>query len=338
METVRRKMSLNKIAIVGAGTWGTAIGCVLSSNTKNHVVIWSPTGRNLGFLRKRIHPNLKGHPLPDSLIFTDSLQEAADNAQMIIMAVSSDYLIVTLEKCRNHVSADQVIVSVVKGLNADNLEVPSQTIGNFFPENDVVVLTGPSHAEEVIHDLPFGLQMASLSDEAMDKTSEVFSHCNLYLPRSHDVVGAQLGGALKNILAIGYGIGRQLALGANFTALLATCGLQEIKNLAMAKGGREDTFLGLSGFGDLLTTIGSPHSRNRLFGELIGSGYEYHAAIQKVGMVVEGVNALEAALKIGAQANIKIPIIQLIEEVVTGKKKPEVFASLVEELKRSNYC
>ncbi len=330
----RLKMSKNVITVLGAGTWGTAIASVLAISSANEVKVWTPTGRNLSFLRKQIHPNLKDFIVPAQLFFTDDLQDALIDSSIVIFAVSSEHLSEVVERCASCVSEKQVLISLVKGLDCETLKVPSQIISEAFPKNKLVVLTGPSHAEEVILLKPFGLQMASHCNDAMDLVARLFSHIPVYLPRTDDVLGAELGGALKNILAIGYGVSMGLSIGANFNALLATIGLEEIKRIIIAQGGKADTVLSLCCFGDLLTTIGSPHSRNRLFGELLGQGFDSNTAKFKVGMAVEGVNAIKGALKIAKQHDVHVPIIILIDDIMEGKRKLADFPDVIQDLKK----
>ncbi|MCD8340173.1 MAG: hypothetical protein LUC43_08265, partial [Burkholderiales bacterium] len=232
---------------------------------------------------------------------------------------------------------ENILISLVKGLNDQTLQVPSQTISKYLPQNELVVLTGPSHAEEVVKGLPFGLEMASKSNSAMNRVVEIFEHVPVFLPRTSDVIGAELGGALKNILAIGYGISKGMSLGANFNALLATLGLKEIRSLILAGGGKEETVLGLCCFGDLLTTIGSKHSRNRKFGELIGQGVPFEEALNEVSMVVEGVNAIKGALKIARNDGLRVPIIELVDEIMEGRRKLSDFPKLIDTLKQIHY-
>ncbi len=326
--------SKNVITVLGAGTWGTAIASVLSLSSSNEIRVWTPTGRNLNSLRKQVHPNLKNFIVPAQLFFTDNLQEALAGSSIVIFAVSSEHLLEVVDRCASYISEQQVLISLVKGLDCETLKVPSQLIGQILPKNKLVVLTGPSHAEEVIQLKPFGLQMASHCNEAMDLVVQLFSHVPVYLPRTDDVLGAELGGALKNILAIGYGISMGISVGANFNALIATIGLEEIKRIIIAKGGKNDTVLSLCCFGDLLTTIGSPHSRNRLFGELLGQGFDSNTAKFKVGMAVEGVNAIKGALRIAKQNDLQLPIITLIDDIMEGKRKLSDFPDVIQDLKK----
>ncbi len=327
-------MPQSYITVLGAGTWGVAVGSVLAFSPSNNVVIWSPTGRNLPLLRTGVHPKLAGFRIPSQIQFPTDYQLALEKADFVFFAVSSDHLETVLKRISSAIKEDQILISLVKGLNDHTLQVPSETIAKYLPHNRLVVLTGPSHAEEVVKGLPFGLEMASKSNDAMDMVSEIFAEVPVFLPRTHDVIGAELGGALKNILAIGYGISRGMGLGANFNALLATLGLKEIRSIIVAKGGKEETVLSLCCFGDLLTTIGSKHSRNRKFGELIGEGVPLNIALKEVSMVVEGINAIKGALKIARKDSLKVPIIELVDEIMEGKRSLADFPKLISTLKQ----
>ncbi|WP_303045551.1 NAD(P)H-dependent glycerol-3-phosphate dehydrogenase [Turicimonas muris] len=255
------------------------------------------------------------------------------NADIVIFAVSSKYLRPSIEVVKPFIKESQLLISVIKGLEPLTLLVPSQIIQEAFPHNSVAVLSGPSHAEEVIKGEPFGMQLASVDLRAVELIRKAFNKANVYLPATDDLIGTQLGGALKNIIAIGYGIALEQGLGTNFYSMLVTAGMADLRNLAVAGGAAPETLMGLGGLGDLITTIGSPYSRNRKFGQLLGSGISVEKALQQVGMVVEGVNAMEGALELAQEKQVSIPVINFINNIIKKRISPTKMKGLVQLLK-----
>lgn len=325
---------MKRIAVIGAGSWGTALAVMLSSSG-NQVKVLSLTRRNLISLRSGYHPNFEDFLLPKAILFTQDIEVALKEAEMIIFAVSSKYLRETINSVKAFINSNQILISVIKGLEPVTLLLPSQIIEEFFPQNPIAVLTGPSHAEEVIKSKPFGLQLASTDASTIKKIREAFCNMNVYLPSTNDLIGCQLGGALKNIIAIGYGIALEQRLGTNFYSMLVTVGMADLRNLAVAGGAKPATLTGLSGLGDLITTISSPYSRNRKFGQLLGSGISVEQALEQVGMVVEGLNALEGALELAHKNKVSIPVIEFIDGIIEKKIKPSDMRNLVQMLKET---
>ncbi|MEY8455485.1 NAD(P)H-dependent glycerol-3-phosphate dehydrogenase [Turicimonas muris] len=321
-----------KITVIGAGSWGTALAVILSK-AENQVKVLSLTKRNLISLRSGYHPNFEGLLLPKEVEFTQSVEDSLVNADIVIFAVSSKYLRPSIEVVKPFIKESQLLISVIKGLEPLTLLVPSQIIQEAFPHNSVAVLSGPSHAEEVIKGEPFGMQLASVDLRAVELIRKAFNKANVYLPATDDLIGTQLGGALKNIIAIGYGIALEQGLGTNFYSMLVTAGMADLRNLAVAGGAAPETLMGLGGLGDLITTIGSPYSRNRKFGQLLGSGISVEKALQQVGMVVEGVNAMEGALELAQEKQVSIPVINFINNIIKKRISPTKMKGLVQLLK-----
>lgn len=323
-----------KITVVGAGSWGTALAVVLSK-AGNQVKVLSLTSRNLISLRTGYHPNFEGILLPKAIDFTQNVASAISDSEIVIFAVSSKYLRSTIELVRPFIKQNQLLISVIKGLEPVTLLVPSQIITQSFQNNSVAVLTGPSHAEEVIKGEPFGLQLAAHDETSVSMIRSAFRSANVFLPATTDMIGCQLVGALKNIIAIGYGIALEQALGTNFNSLLVTEGMSDLRNLAVAGGADSETLLGLGGLGDLFTTVSSPYSRNRKFGQLLGSGISTEQALEQVGMVVEGLNALEGALELAKKKKVSIPVIDFIDDIIQKRIPPSQMKYLVQFLKET---
>lgn len=320
------------ITIVGAGTWGTAIAAILAKGG-NNVRVLTLTGRNLIALKSGYHPNFEGILLPSSIRFGNDPEISLKDADFVIFAVSSGYLRATLDRLQHEIDKNQILISVIKGIEKKTLYVPTEIISSYFPSNHVAVLSGPSHAEEVIKGEPFGLQLASEDFCVVNPIRKIFDKCNVYLPATRDVAGVQLGAALKNIIAIGYGMALEQSLGTNFYSLLVTAAMSDLMKLAEAGGAKQETLIGLSGFGDLITTIGSPYSRNRKFGQLLGSGITVEQALEQVGMVVEGLNAMQGALELADRKEVKIPVIRFINDLIQQKYAPSEIKNLVQMLK-----
>ena len=305
------------IAILGAGGWGLGIAVLLNNNGHN-VTMWSAVEREVNMLKEERENkvSLPGIKISENVHITADMKEAVDNKDMIIMAVASSYVRQTAAKLKEFVKKDQIIVNVAKGIEEKTLYTLTDVISEEIPDADVAVLSGPSHAEEVGRGIPTTCVAGAATRETAEYIQNIFmSDCfRVYI--SSDVLGIELGGALKNVIALAAGIADGLGYGDNTKAALITRGIGEIGRLGVAMGAKFETFCGLTGIGDLIVTCASMHSRNRRAGILIGKGYKMDDAMKEVNMVVEGVYSAKAALELGKKYNIQMPIIEKVNEIL----------------------
>ncbi len=307
-----------RICIMGSGSWGMALAIQLQKNAHD-VTIWTHTAASRQQLAQtRCNEKLlPGIQLPDEIFITCDIAET-EKADMVLLAVPSFAVAETAEKLSNHLRPGAVVVNVGKGLDAAHGFCRfSQTISQVLcKKNDVVVLTGPTHAEEVARNIPTTIVAASKSQTAAELVQESFMNDSFRVYTSSDVIGAELGGAFKNIIALGAGIADGMGLGDNSKAALMTRGLTEIARLGVALGARQNTFAGLTGMGDLIVTCTSMHSRNRRAGMLIGQGVAVKEAMQQIGAVVEGYYATEAGYFLAQSAKVSMPITEMMYQVL----------------------
>lgn len=309
-----------KIGMIGAGSWGTALSWLLSNNG-HEVIVWSALADEIGMLKRdHEHKSMPGVILQENVAFTTDLEEAVQGRDILVLAVASPYTRSTARRMRNIVADGQIIVNVAKGIEEKSLKTLSQIIEEEIPQADVAVLSGPSHAEEVGKGLPTTIVVGARTKKTAEFIQGVFMSPVFRVYTSPDVLGIELGAALKNVVALAAGIADGLGYGDNTKAALITRGITEIARLGTAMGGRFETFCGLSGIGDLIVTCASMHSRNRRAGILIGKGYTMEAAMAEVKMVVEGVYSAKAALALAQKYNVQIPIIEQVNEVLFGGK------------------
>lgn len=316
------------IAILGAGTWGTALARVLAL-AGHSVTVWSILPREVEELsRERRHKNLPGAVIPDSVLFTDSLREAVEGRDGVIFAVPSPYVRSTAAKVMPFIERDQIIVDVAKGIEAESLMTLTEVIREELERREalkgisLVALSGPTHAEEVALDLPTTIVSASEDPEAAAWVQGIFEDSCLRVYTNSDVRGVELCGALKNIIALATGVAAGLGYGDNTKAALITRGLAEMLRLGAAMGCDPMTFSGLAGMGDLIVTATSVHSRNNRCGMLIGRGASPKEAVEQVGMVVEGINALPAAIRLAERYQVEMPIVMAARDVLSGEVSP----------------
>ncbi len=314
---------MTKVAVIGAGTWGIALARVLS--VKGHTVsVWSAIESEIDNLnRTRVHHMLSEMDIPDEMVFTKDMGEAMENCKVVLMAVPSVYVRSTAEKIKEYFTSDMIVVDVAKGMEADTLYTMSEIISDVLPEAKVVALTGPTHAEEVAFDQPTTIVAASKDMAAAEFVQEVFMTESFRVYTNRDIKGVEFAGAIKNVMALGVGISRGLGYGDNTTAAIITRGLAEIVRLGVAMGCSKETFYGLAGVGDLIVTCTSVHSRNFKAGKLLGAGYSAEAAKREVGMVVEGMNMLPAAMKLIQVYGVEMPIVEVVNSIVNGNTTPE---------------
>ncbi len=309
-----------KIGVLGAGTWGMALARVLS-NAGHGVTVWSALAREIDeFSATRVHPNLPGMVIPQEIAFTKEIASAVQEKDLIVFAVPSPFVRSTARAAAPFLPQGQIIVDVAKGIEADTLLTMTGIIESELVEKSarLVALSGPTHAEEVARDLPTTIVSASADEDAARFVQEVFLGTCMRVYTNEDVLGVELCGAMKNIIALASGISVGLGFGDNTKAALITRGMVEISRLGTAMGCNEHTFYGLAGIGDLIVTATSIHSRNNRCGMLLGQGLTPEEAVRQVGMVVEGINALPAAMRLQEQYGVEMPIVSAVNAIVSG--------------------
>ena len=315
-----------KITVAGAGTWGTALGRILSMKGLE-VCIWSRFPDEAEQLsRNRRHPNLSGAVIPDEITFTSDTAEAAAGADYLIMAVPSVHTRETAKDFAPYVEAGTILISAAKGIESISLMTLTEVIGDELSKqgknNETVALSGPTHAEEVARDLPTLIVCACENLDAARKVQQLFDGTCIRPYVNPDARGVQICGALKNVEALAVGIARGLGYGDNTCAAMITRGMEEIRRLGLAMGCREKTFFGLAGIGDLIVTATSQHSRNNRAGFLIGQGKTVDESVREIGMVVEGMNALPAAVALCRKFGMDMPLINAVRAIVQDNARP----------------
>ena len=316
-----------KIGVLGTGTWGIALARMLA-NDNYEVTAWSAIESEIDELStKRIHKNLPGMVVPDSIVFTKDISEVCKDKEILLFAVPSVFVRSTTEKARDFIPDGQIIVDVAKGIEADTLFTMSQVIGDVLSDGKhdnvkIVALSGPTHAEEVARDMPTTIVSACRDESAARKVQDIFMNTCMRVYTNDDVLGIELCGALKNIIALASGISTGLGNGDNAKAAIITRGMVEMTRLGLAMGAKQETFSGLAGVGDLIVTATSMHSRNNRCGMLIGQGVKPSEAVKQVGMVVEGVNALPAAMRLIEKYQVEMPITAMVNAVVKEEVDP----------------
>ena len=325
-----------KVSIVGTGTWGIALALVLYQN-HHEVTAWSALPQEIEELsRTRKCRNLPGVVIPEEISFTEDLKEACEDRELIVLAVPSVYSRGVARQMKPYISEGQLIVSVAKGIEEGTLMTISQQIEEEIPAADVAVLSGPSHAEEVSIGIPTTVVAGSSRKETALKVQDFFMTSFLRVYVNPDVLGIELGGALKNVIALAAGISDGLGCGDNTKAALMTRGIAEIMRLGIAMGAKPATFAGLAGIGDLIVTCTSMHSRNRRAGILIGQGKSMQEAMDEVRMVVEGVYSAKAGLALSEKYKVQMPIVKAVNQVLfEGKPAKEALNELMVREKKS---
>lgn len=307
---------MKKIAIIGSGSWGTALGIYLAQNG-NEVKIWSfneEEKRMINEERKCIF--LPKATIPDGIICSSDFKEVLDGAEIILHVTPSKFVRSTLIQYKDLVNKDQLFIMCSKGFEAETNLTLDQVIEEELPEVRYGILSGPSHAEEVSLNIPTALVIASKDEELREEIIKAFKSNTMRIYKSKDVRGAELGAALKNIIAFCAGAAVGLNLGDNTFAALLTRGLVEIARLGTAMGGEEKTFYGLTGLGDLIVTCGSEHSRNRRAGELIGKGLSIDEAKKQIGMTIESIDNIDVAYSLAQKYNVEMPIVNAVYDVL----------------------
>ena len=330
---------MSKISVLGAGTWGCALAILLAGNG-HEVTIWTKIeaeARMLNENRKSMK-NLPGAELPEEIHITLDLEAACKDKDLIVMAVASPYIRATSHMASPLIPEGQKIVNVSKGIEDGTLHTLSEVISEEIPQADIAVLSGPSHAEEVSRGIPTTLVVGAKTKETARFIQDTFMTDVFRVYTSPDITGIELGGSLKNVIALAAGIVDGLGYGDNTKAALMTRGMAEISRLGMKMGGKMETFSGLSGFGDLFVTCNSKHSRNWNAGYLMGQGKSMEEAMQQINQVVEGINSAKAALHLAEANGVEMPIVEQINLVLfEGKSSKEALFDLLGRDKRKEY-
>ncbi len=325
-----------KIGVLGGGSWGTALAILLGKKGLD-VDIWLRDEKQVDEIiksgeNKKYLPKVK---LPENLNVMTDVEKAIFNKDIILLAVPTHGVRGTLMNFKKYINKDQVIVNVAKGIENDTLMRISEIVKEILPENKYAVLSGPSHAEEVAVDIPTTVVSASVHKSTAKYVQDVFMTPKFRVYTNPDIVGVELGGSLKNIIALGAGISDGLGYGDNTKAALMTRGIFEMARLGEKMGANPTTFSGLAGIGDLIVTCTSMHSRNRRAGILIGKGLDLDEAIKEVGMVVEGIRTTNSAYKLAKKHNINMPITEELYSVLyQGKDVKDSVPNLMERDKK----
>ena len=312
-----------KAGVLGAGSWGTALSVLLCDNG-HQVTMWSIDENEVKMLNeKREHETkLPGVKLPDQLIVTGDLEDTVKGKDFLVLAVPSPFTRSTAAKMSPCVTDGQIIVDVAKGIEESTLMTLSQQIRQEIPQADVAVLSGPSHAEEVGRRLPTTCVIGATTRKTAEYLQSMFISKVFRVYTSPDILGIELGGSLKNVIALAAGIADGLGYGDNTKAALITRGIAEIARLGVKMGGKIESFTGLTGIGGLIVTCASVHGRNRKAGYLIGQGKSVQEAMDEVKMVVEGVYSAKAAAKLAEKYQVSMPIVEEVNKVLFEGKAP----------------
>ncbi|NEU03254.1 MULTISPECIES: NAD(P)H-dependent glycerol-3-phosphate dehydrogenase [Clostridium] len=330
---------MEKVSILGAGSFGSALGVMLAKKGVE-VSIWAHKKETIEDINKK-RENIKYLPnvtIPSNMIGYNDMEGAVKESSIIVLAVPSHAIRDISKQLSTVVNKNQIIVTVAKGLESGTLKRMSEIIDEEIKVAPVVVLSGPSHAEEVAVDIPTTVVVSSLKMEAAEKVQDVFMSNKFRVYTNDDLIGVEIGGACKNIIALAAGISDGIGYGDNAKAALMTRGMHEIMKIGIKLGGKPETFNGLTGFGDLIVTCTSVHSRNRRAGILIGKGMSMDEAVENVGMVVEGIKACKAFYELKEKENITMPITDVLYKVLFENKDPKygVYELMSRNKKREN--
>ncbi len=308
---------MQKVAIIGAGSWGTA-NAISLSNKGVKVSLWI---RNPELLEemKRTGENvtyLPGVSLPPGIEVTNDIENCCKDSSIIVLGTPSHAVRETVSKLKGFIKKEQIIVNLAKGIENGTLLRMSEIIKEYLPGNPIAVLSGPNHAEEVARNVPSATVVSSTNEKIAQFVQDTFMTSRLRVYTNPDIIGVELGGSLKNVIALGAGICDGLGYGDNTKAALMTRGIVEISRLGVALGARQSTFSGLSGIGDLIVTCTSMHSRNRRAGIAIGEGKTLDEVVHSTKMVVEGVRTTKSAYELAERAGIEMPITEEIYKVL----------------------
>ena len=319
-----------RISVLGAGSWGTALALLLHNNG-HEVILWSALGEEIDVLREKREnvSKLPGVKIPEAIDITTDLERSLRDVDVAVLAVPSPYIRSTCKRMAPYMKKGQRIVNVAKGVEEKTLMTLSEIIEQELPGAEVSVLSGPSHAEEVGKGLPTTC-VSSRRRETAEYLQGIFMSPVFRVYTTPDMLGVELGAALKNVIALAAGTADGLGYGDNTKAALITRGIAEIARLGVKMGARMETFYGLSGIGDLIVTCASVHSRNRKAGYLMGKGYSMEAAMAEVQMIVEGVYSAKAGKELAEKYEVEMPIIAEVNKVLfEGKSASEAVIDLM---------
>ncbi len=328
-----------EIGVIGSGSWGTAITWLLGNNGHN-VVLWSYSEKNTAMFEK-YHENtdrLPGVKLPNAVKYTSDIAEAVRDKDLLVCAVPSHAIRATAAMMKDLVHDGQIIVVLTKGVEEATLMLMTDVVKDEIKNADVAALSGPTHAEEVGKGLPSAIVVAAENIRTAQYIQEIFTTPAFRVYTSDDMTGVEIGAALKNVIALAAGMADGLGFGDNTKAALITRGIAEISRLGIAMGAKKETFSGLSGIGDLIVTCSSVHSRNRKAGFLIGQGFKYKEAMEKVHQVVEGVYSAKAANDLAKKYGVEMPIVAQVNRILFGDEpaRSAVMELMHRDLKHEN--
>ncbi len=328
-----------KVSVIGAGSWGIALAAVLEKNG-HEVTVWSAIQEEIEMLKRdREHKEkLPGVRLEEGIRLTADLAQAASGKDLLVMAVPSVFVRSTAKSMRPYLEEQALIVNVAKGIEEQTLMTLTDIIAEEIPQAKVAVLSGPSHAEEVGRGLPTTCVAGAKKKEDAEYVQNIFMNDVFRIYTSPDMLGIELGGALKNVIALAAGMADGIGYGDNTKAALITRGITEIGRLALAMGAKYETLSGLTGIGDLIVTCASVHSRNRKAGMLIGQGKSMEEAMEEVHMVVEGVYSAKAAKGLSEKYQVPMPIIEEVNRILfEGKPVREAVQGLMLRDKKAEH-
>ena len=312
-----------KIAVIGSGSWGVALAMLLNSNGHD-VKIWSYSEEEARIINEdkkcKFLPNIT---IPEGLKCYTSLEETLEGTEIVLIVTPSNVIRTTMNNMLPFVKENQVFVLCSKGMEKETQRVYTEVIKEICPNNMVSALSGPSHAEEVSEGIPTAVVISSEDDVLSERLQTVFMNPRFRVYINDDLLGVEMGGSLKNIIALACGIANGLGYGDNTLAAVITRGTVEISRLGVEAGAKRQTFYGLTGVGDLFVTCSSKHSRNRRAGILIGQGKTVEEAVKEVGMVVEGINAVEGAYILAQKHSVSTPIINEMYDIIHNGKTPQ---------------
>lgn len=317
-------MMYSNIGFLGGGSFGTALSVMLSK--KGHCIrIWDRNNtviEDINIKRENIKylPNVV---IPNTVRAYNDIQETVSGAEYVVLSVPSHVIRQICKDLSYFIDKNVIILCIAKGIEEETGKRLSQVIAEELPDNPIVIMSGPSHAEEVALDIPTAVVASSLNMEAAEKVQDLFMTNKFRVYTNDDIIGVEIGGAVKNIIALAAGISDGIGFGDNTKAALMTRGMSEIMRIGIKLGGKPETFSGLTGMGDMIVTCTSFHSRNRRAGILIGQGKSVDEAVKEVGMVVEGIKACRAFYELKEKIGISMPITNELYNVLFNNKEPK---------------
>ena len=330
---------MKRVSVIGAGSWGTALAVLLAHNG-HEVTIWSHDPYEIEMLstKREQADKLPGVKLPENVKVSSDMEESLKGMDVVVMAVPSPVVRSVAKQMAPSISDGQIIVNVAKGIEDETYMTLTDIIEEEIPNAEVCVLSGPSHAEEVGRGIPTTVVVGSKKKEVAELLQDVFMNEVFRVYTNPDIIGIELGGALKNVIALAAGTTDGLGFGDNTKTALMTRGIAELTRLGVALGGKPETFSGLTGIGDLIVTCTSVHSRNRKAGYLIGQGMTADEAMKEVKMVVEGVYSAKAALGLAKKYGVSVPIVEAVNKVLFENADPreEVSNLLLRERRKEH--